>query len=139
MHQSGVNEPGGWWAYARRILLARKKNAVSFASRRAGSHSRCVDRLPLHILQETARVATRDSLSHWGALCELDKLTLSTFWKDEFVIFQLCLAAECATDALVLTEATINAQTGDLVSVCVFQDTLENLGVYPIDAINSTN
>ena len=94
-------------------------------------------KLPLHVLQETARVATREKLSHWGALCELEKLTLSTFWKDEFVIFQIYLAAERPMDALVLTEATVNAQTGELVSVCVFQEAMESLGVYQVDATNS--
>jgi hypothetical protein len=96
-----------------------------------------MEKLPLYVLRETARVATREKLSHWGALCELEKLTLSTFWKDEFVIFQIYLAAECPMDALVLTGATINAKTGELVSVCVFQEIMESPCIYQVDTINS--
>jgi hypothetical protein len=85
-------------------------------------------RLPLTVLQEIARVATRDQLSHWTDFGQQESLTLGTLWQDDLVIFELYIAGERPSDALVLTEAKVHAYSGELVQVRVFEENLKSLG-----------
>lgn len=66
-------------------------------------------------LQEAARLMTQEALRAYPPfpsqfLCDL---TLGTFFDDPFRIFELYVAAERPTDAIVLTRATLDARTGE--------------------------
>lgn len=91
-------------------------------------------RIPLDVLQETARVATRDQLSLWTDFGKQKNLTLGAFWQDDLVVFELYLAGERPSDALVLTEAKVHAYSGELVEVRVFEEAMKSLGSQRRDA-----
>ena len=85
-------------------------------------------RIPLDVLQETARIATREQLSHWTDLGKQENLTLGTLWRDDLVVFELYIAGERSSDALVLTEVQVHAYSGELVQVRVFEEAMKSLG-----------
>jgi hypothetical protein len=85
-------------------------------------------RIPLDVLQETARVATREQLSHWTDFGQRESLTLGTLWQDDLVVFELYLAGERPSDALVLTEAKVHVYSGELVQIRVFEEAMKRLG-----------
>ncbi|MCO5410791.1 hypothetical protein [Ralstonia mojiangensis] len=78
-------------------------------------------KIPLNELQELARVATRERLKAFPPFPSTENLTLGTFWEGDFVIFKLYLARQRPQDAVVLTQTRVNAYTGEVVAVDVFE------------------
>jgi hypothetical protein len=70
-------------------------------------------------LQEIARVATRTALEGYEPMPEEWKkdLTLRTFFEDDERIFELYIAAEKPSDALVISTARVNRKSREVVVI----------------------
>lgn len=78
-------------------------------------------KVPLAELQEAARVATQIALASRDPLPEVlrSSIALGTRWDEETVVFELYIPKERATDAIVLTEARMNAYDGRVEAITV--------------------
>jgi hypothetical protein len=81
-------------------------------------------KIPLASLQEAARLATRAALEPFGRIPDDVELTLGTRWKEDEVVFELYIAKDRPTDAVVLTEACVNQYDGQVRSVRVFEEAM---------------
>ncbi|EJL71165.1 hypothetical protein PMI12_04411 [Variovorax sp. CF313] len=79
-------------------------------------------KIPLATLQEAARLATRTALEPFGPIPDDVALTLGTHWEDDEVVFELYIAKDQPTDAVVLTETRVNQYDGQVRSVRVFEE-----------------
>ena len=88
-------------------------------------------RVPLAELQETARVATQIALASWTPLREdlRSSIALGTRWDEDAVVFELYIPGERRADAIVLTEARMNAYDGQVEAVIVHDDVWRSIGV----------
>jgi len=81
-------------------------------------------KIPLATLQEAARLATRTALEPFGRIPDDVELTLGTHWEADEVVFELYIAKDRPTDAIVLTEARVNQYDGQVRSVRVFDEVM---------------
>ena len=81
-------------------------------------------KIPLASLQEAARLATRTALEPFGRIPDDVELTLGTHWEEDEVVFELYVAKDRPTDAVVLTEARVNQYDGRVRSVRVFEEAI---------------
>lgn len=79
-------------------------------------------KIPLNDLREIARVATRECLEKRPPFALPKNVTLGTLWEGDLVIFELYSAGDRPQDAVVLTQAKVNAYTGEVVAMDVFED-----------------
>lgn len=79
-------------------------------------------KIPLATLQEPARLATRTALEPFGPISDDVALTLGRYWEHDEVVFELYIAKDRSTDAVVLTEARVNQYDGQVRSVRVFEE-----------------
>ena len=73
-------------------------------------------------LEPVARDATREALKACVPPSDEDRklLTLGTMFTDEAVVFELYVPGERPRDGRVISRATVNRTTGELVNVEVF-------------------
>lgn len=84
-------------------------------------------KIPLTVLKEAARLATRTALEPFERIPDDVGLTLGTFWQGDEVVFELHIAKERPRDAAVLTEARVNQYDGQVRSVRVFEEAIASV------------
>jgi hypothetical protein len=84
-------------------------------------------KLSLEELQERARTATQIALMSRSRIPELVPLTLGTFWDEPCVIFELYVARDKPSDAIVLTRARVNMYDGRIEAVTVFDEVIQKV------------
>jgi hypothetical protein len=83
-------------------------------------------RIPLAMLEETVRVATRDQLTLWTDFGKQENLTLETIWRGGLAVFELYIASERPSDT-VLMEVSGHACSGELAQMQIFEETIKSL------------
>lgn len=81
-------------------------------------------RLKLNEMEETARLATRTALENYESIRDLgvslEHLTRGVIFDDDQATYELYFSEERPEDARVLTQATIDRYTGELLKMEVF-------------------